>query len=113
MGNKENPVQKYRGYFICRVGPCWRIKTDPKLSNAIHYGSFETVPEAKEYIKTFVPKRDVGPFKDSAKKAYKIQFTVYRTGAVSLNGIRYGPSTHVARALVEAAKELKEVKMDW
>ena len=44
--------------------------------------------------------------KQSTKK-YTISFEVYSTGAVSLDNIRYGPSTMVAKALTEIANKKK------
>jgi hypothetical protein len=36
---------------------------------------------------------------------YKTKFKVYKTGAVSIGNVRFGPSTHVARCLSGIARD--------
>jgi len=39
------------------------------------------------------------------KGTYKTEFTVHKTGSVSIGNIRYGASTHVARCLNQIARD--------
>lgn len=42
--------EKYKNFFICKMGNKWRVKNDPNDSYAIHHGSFDNVEEAKAFI---------------------------------------------------------------
>ena len=47
-------------------------------------------------------------------KTYKVKFEVdYKTNAVSLDGVRYGASTHVARTLLSVARGQEIDKGTW
>ena len=48
--NTEPPVQEYKGKFICRIGPVYRVKAHGNDRFALHHGSFKTVDEAKQFI---------------------------------------------------------------
>jgi hypothetical protein len=50
MTTKSPVIVQYKNYYLCQLDFGWRIKTEPKLSYAVHHGSFGTLKEAKKYV---------------------------------------------------------------